>query len=987
MVEDIIAQLQAQVSDADTLLTLLAAPLACISLLPPQLAHYNKNPLSPNAVDIQRHIPSFQREILQHLAPTWESVLAEKQATALLEQYLCPDLFSFASPEAGEVTLLAYSTILSLPLADYSLKILVRLSERYPVDRLHAAVFGRAIHDAKRVRRWEDCVRNIAAVPARVSNALQGRNVPPALEHGTYFNNVCKRTDCAISLLSASPREHELSSLAFLLTKLVNVGVFPPAPPSSPAQPSFFVAAGPQIRVRLTESNAAAYSSSWRMILQNIPSSLTVQSIVCSLFATLSVDSGISDTPHARAVIKREARLLQGILAASDAEDIWDSISSVILSREWTQAHARIFACWVSQFADNHSGKSLQRIWMGKLSLYSPRTLVRSSCGVVGLARARKALIIEPSPLCDITSLLLVTLSYFPPSSPQLESLALSPALISGVGRYISHLDDSVRRCGMLVAELVASMTEKKLDFGDWDGVAGGRIWARQIRTLLTARDSDALDEPDPPAMDDEVPPSPVIKSDNLPSRPIEAGYDSDDSLSGYVSQSTSRSASPTPSELEEIEKDPTLGVGAKKVSRPVYLSQLGALIRPAGGTNVNENDLAAEMEVGLNCAEELIRRKRGYGTELDENAVNLVYGLVAAQNNYDLDGFSQKRQGALSALVACAPRVASPAIIGEFFKNQYSTDQRFAMLNALALGARELASLTIPKSSVPLNRIAFPSKTLPARQHQKYLEDTPLPRLLEDISREALDRDVQSTADKVPEFVRERRLRVQKPAPLQEIQRQQRPTPPSLPKSTTFTEVAAQYFIGPLVNHFWLFFRDEQTREQRTAHLEGPGRYHGAGTGLILNAIVLSHLLATLAILAHASRNAPEWLAVIAPELLELAVTMGTKPISHDDDPEDVTEPQSKEASVLCAALELALVVLDGCLELDGGRALGLDHTALLFGTGEWAGSVFAKLDKGLLVEGGGGIQEVKLKRAAAGVLLKVDTLTSKWRRSMIDI
>ena len=48
-------------------------------------------------------------------------------------------------------------------------------------------------------------------------------------------------------------------------------------------------------------------------------------------------------------------------------------------------------------------------------------------------------------------------------------------------------------------------------------------------------------------------------------------------------------------------------------------------------------------------------------GTELEENADNLVYGLVALQDNFDLEGFEEKRQGALTALVACCPRKAAP--------------------------------------------------------------------------------------------------------------------------------------------------------------------------------------------------------------------------------------------------------------------------------------------------------------------------------------
>ncbi|KAJ7063112.1 telomere length regulation protein-domain-containing protein [Mycena amicta] len=983
--EEIIAQLQTQISDPDTLLRLLAPPLACISLLPPQFVRYNVHPLPHTAVNISRHIPSFQREILRHIGPTWEPALAEKGLAALLDQYLCPDIFSFASPTAGEVTLLAYSTIMSLPFTEYSLRALVRLSERYPIDRLYVAVFARDGQDAKRMRRWEDCVRNIAAIPSRVSNALRGDGVPPSLEHGPYFSNICKRTECAIAALSASPAEHESWALAYLLTKLVNVGVFPSSPPSSPAQASFFAATIPRIRVRLSESNSSAYTAAWVAVLRGIPSALTLQSILTSLFSSLRADSGTACSTRDRAAIKRESHLLLGVLGGPDSEDLWESSLTAIISREWTEAHARIYVCWISAFGDN--GKALERLLDAVVEIWASPDHVKHSllsrhhCTYSAFPPNQTLIIFT-----DITSLLLITLSYLPPSSPHLPSLALSPPLISGVGRYIAVLDESVRRCGMLVAEVVARLSGKKLDFGDWDGDTVGKAWARQIRELLSARDVDAIEETEASSTTEDFlgqSTTPVQAEETAPNAGAsDTGYDSDDSLSGYISQSSSRSPSPTPSELAEIEKDPTLGVGVKKVPRPVYLAQLGALLRPTAGLNVDEARQASEMEMAINCAEELIRRKKGYGTELEENAVNLVYGLVGAQNNYEIEDFGMKRQAALTAMVYCVPRIAAPCIVEEFFKNQYSTDQRFAMLNALALGARELASLSVPKSSIPLNRIAFPSKTLPLRLHQKYVAEAslsgPLPGLLEDISREALDREVESTVDRAPELVRERKLRVQNGAPLQEIHRQ-RTTQSALPNNTTFTEVAAQYFIGPLVNHFWLFFRDEQNREQRTLHLEGRQRYHGAGTGLVLNPIVMAHFLATLAILTHAARNSPEWLAVIAPDSLELAVTLGTKPISHEDDPDDPNQPESKEASVLCTALELALVVLDGSLELDGGRALGLDHTPLLFGTGEWAGAVFSKLEKGLLVQ-------VKLKRAAAGVLLKVDSLTSRWRRSMID-
>lgn len=334
-------------------------------------------------------------------------------------------------------------------------------------------------------------------------------------------------------------------------------------------------------------------------------------------------------------------------------------------------------------------------------------------------------------------------------------------------------------------------------------------------------------------------------------------------------------------------------------------------------------------------------------------------------------------------------------------------------MLNALALGARELAGLpTLVSAALPpvsAERISFPSKRLPTALHQKYLTDTDqtstantVQLLLDNISREAIESSKEPAASQVPQLARERQLRIRKPAKVTEIPssgvsaRSRQSTPLTTRPQTTFTDVAAEIFICPLINRFWLFLRDEQAREARTAHHPRRDRYSGTGTGLILNVIVISRFLGALAVMVHAARNAPEWLSVIAPDALELAVTLGSRPLSanegenENDDSTGIASSdggKGKEAAMLTTALELALVVLDGCLDLDGGRALGLEHTALLLGTMEWAGDVLAKLENGARILGGGGIQEMQLRRAAAGVVLKADELSSRWRRSMINL
>ena len=322
--------------------------------------------------------------------------------------------------------------------------------------------------------------------------------------------------------------------------------------------------------------------------------------------------------------------------------------------------------------------------------------------------------------------------------------------------------------------------------------------------------------------------------------------------------------------------------------------------------------------------------------------------------------------------------------------------------LNALAIGARELSSLPVPPSLVPSGRTVFPSRLLPSPLHEKYITagrewGDVLPLLMDELSVTAVSKE-REAVERHPELVRQRRLRTQQPvritevAPHEPLNSLSQVSKPHLVRpSVKFIDVAAEYFIVPLINRFWAFLRDEQAREERTSFRTGRDRYRGAGTGMILNPVVLAQYLRTLGILVHASQNAPEWLSIIAPDALDLSVTIGTMPIPHleaDDDEiaEPIQERGHREASVLTSGLEVALIVLDSALEIDGGKILSLEHTTLVLAVGEWAAKVFASLEKGLRVPGGGGVHEAKLSRAAAGVLLKVDELSSKWGRSMLD-
>ncbi|KAG7452712.1 uncharacterized protein BT62DRAFT_939781, partial [Guyanagaster necrorhizus] len=993
---DVVKQLRLPVGDITTLLALLSGPLDCLGLLPPSLRKYNVNPLSDDTTQVLRHIPTIQQTILQHIFPTWEAALARNSLTSILEQYFCPDSFSYALSSSGDVVLFAYSTILSISLSGYSIHLLERLTTEYPVDRLYKAIFSRG-SNSKKDMLWEDCIRNFSAVPAKVANFAGTDSIPSSLAQGNYFNNLSVRCETLIFSLAVNGKhENDVSSIVSLLAKSVHIGLFPPNLPTLPSQASFFQATLPIIRSRLDDSaNESCYSKFWAEVFLGFPSVLTLRTVLTSLFASLrTLDSPLDGSAYQRAWVKREALLLDRLVGriSLDNKELCETAIPIILGRNWDESCARIFVCWVAgpqerDADDNALGHFLQEI----VNVWSSPDHVKHSL----LARHQY-----------FTALLVFTVSYLKRNSPEVSSLAQGGNFISGVSLYIGHMDASIRRCGMLAAEVVAHASGKKLNFEDWEGTGDGKPWTRALRALLYERDVDSNivvleKEPVPTKKTEEPGDAASIRKASPQSSMLRSNagdYDSDDSLTGYASPASSRSVSPTPSELDNIEKDPTLNVTKKKISRPVYLVQLGELLRSSGGVQQSDAALEADrIELALSCSEDLIRRKQFFGTELEENAANLTYGLIALHNSYNLENFDTRRQNALVALVACCPRKTTPCIIEEFFKNQYNVGQRYVMLNALALGAREMSGLAHP----PLPQ--YPSKLLPASLHRKYITGrdfgmTLLPVIMEDLTRQAIQSGKDSALASAPAVVRERRLRIQKPQMVAEVRKPEHLNETVPHSAVKFTEVAAEFFVGPLMNRFWLFLRDEQTREERTAHLKGRQVYYGAGTGLILNSLVLSYFLSTLGVLLHASRNAPEWSAVLGPDALELAVNIGTRPVSRIEDEEELDSgegarnqegggPMGRQASVLQSSLELTLVILEGYQELDEGKSLCLEHTALLFGVIEWAGAVFSRLDKGERVKGGGGSSETGLQRAAAGVVLKADIITSKWRRSMISM
>ncbi len=331
--------------------------------------------------------------------------------------------------------------------------------------------------------------------------------------------------------------------------------------------------------------------------------------------------------------------------------------------------------------------------------------------------------------------------------------------------------------------------------------------------------------------------------------------------------------------------------------------------------------------------------------------------------------------------------------IIELYFDAQYSLTQRSAILTGLAMGAREAAGMPTVVKAIA-SKVDFPSKLLPPALHRQYIEENKqrasssafslLDATAQDLGKQLLGRKGKEAEDRVEEqFVRQRQLRVGPNYKRGTVQTSGLDVDVAIavPRAVTpYRDVAAEYFILPMINRFWNYFGSAVAREARNR-----GSQYAAGAGLVLSPFAVAKFLSTLAIMVHAARLSTAYLAVIAPATLELALMVGSM-LRGDDEADALVQQRSKgphaDADVVGSALELALVTLDTSKDLDGGRTLSTDHMDALVATGNWAGKIFEAEERGELTTiNAGGKSEGRTRQAAAGVVVLISEIVDQSR------
>lgn len=392
-------------------------------------------------------------------------------------------------------------------------------------------------------------------------------------------------------------------------------------------------------------------------------------------------------------------------------------------------------------------------------------------------------------------------------------------------------------------------------------------------------------------------------------------------------------------SDPEDSDDDATL-VQRNKPKAPVYIRDLITFFRDS--ENYDKQMLA------LQTAPVLIRRKANYGTEVSSHADELAGLLAGMQDKFDIEDFAEKRQQGMMALVVAQPKSMAPWFARTFFEGDYSLSQRTSVLVTLGLSARELAGYD---TSEYQSAASFPSKRLPEKIEQLYIDSSQQPERLSSsrlkaLPANALDGITQALtssflgplaaqaadATSGPDV-----LKLQTFTARYKSKTKARPRVRAIPNTTA--ALLATSFFSPLTAHFQLALRSSKP--------------------VVLNPALLSLYLQTLGIIVNAAGPSTLSLPQLTSELWDLLLRVRVHVLGD------------------LAAMKGWFVAMAVLLEVNGGdmRRLCVDQSREVVETREWVSGVFER------TRGDDGGEENEVKMLAAGVLIKLGEAIEKYQ------
>ncbi|SCV73705.1 BQ2448_6135 [Microbotryum intermedium] len=979
---------------------------------------------------IKRQLALVQKVLLERTWPDWEHALSieleDSGLTArLFSSWFVPDLDKESSSFSDQIALSALQVLCSClstkraqsvqrPLSPRSIELVVDLLsewvDKFSLERVYRIIFAEDEMIQIREDRWERILKYWFGMPVLVANRMGelsagkgavGQNVPPSLEVNFQAKSLTRSFSELLHTVSKATdgQSYSVASLSTTLSTLLPLPDFAPTLLNSTVPhllpPTAFPVAAELLLLRRRLARL------WQETILEMSDRQVARFLRVTLFEIQKRLVDISD-PSTRKMQRCHAGswLLSELFGSlgPDQGALWRIAFEVLTDRAngWNGKEvemARVVFGWVGS-EEKSRVAALDKIMQPWCDASSIKAAVASN-------------------RIFLSTLLILSISSLPPSHPSLVAISRSTTFIQAISTHLSLLHHTVRLLGMLIAEIISAKAlargseMKALTFGEeiWNGQGEGKDLCRMLRGIEvgTSEEIQGWQEESKSAFVEKMEvvttaplrvPTTPLPTPNVPTvkenkAPLISIIDADSSDSEFDPEELPRYPTPLKPSLATLKAlhspDPSLYATTipssaspststrkrgDKLRPPVYVPELTAYLKgldPEG--RKEEVDQEAErVEVGLTEGEGLVRRKKGWGGELDENAVDLTFALMGLQDQYDIKGFEDSKRKIMIALVSSCPRTVAPCIIEQYFTPSYSVAQRYTMLTSLALGARELAGLSIEikagslalaaQSASPQTGI-FPSKQLPPAMHKRIVQasqPTPLDLWTEDVTRITLSSVREEAKTTIPEASVEKLVRVRRFASATTA-------PGTTPTTSSYTSLASDYFIMPLINRFWLYLRDVASMP-----ITQQGPYAGgSGTAVLLNPLVLTQYLSTLALLLHAARLAPTFSDVLAPEALHLVLALRT------------SGGREEHPQVLEKEMSLILVVLDAIVAFDGGTGLmtRVEGGANLVGEVQgWATEVFERFD-GREV----GFGEGKAGRTAAGILLRIEEVLSRAR------
>ena len=362
------------------------------------------------------------------------------------------------------------------------------------------------------------------------------------------------------------------------------------------------------------------------------------------------------------------------------------------------------------------SGEQFAEILLHDASLYTLSMRRAIVLTIVNMKEAAKtcletfadALYIKHTPVIAqeaLTETLLLLCSYL--SFEELTLLSKSGSYVNAISNRLESTTDRLRFLGMIVGEAISAQVisdeKKRLTFGVPDTSAAEAFWWKAlIEVEDTYRELSDLT-------------AGLVK---IPEEPIESvieesAFDINEIIEDEPIDEEFQAMRIPDSDDEDSEEDPTL-IDREKVPPPVYIRDLIKML--------NNHESYRHINIGLQTAATLIRRKATFGTELSDYAVNLTQILAGLTDNFDMTDFQALRQDALKALVVSCPLIVAPYLTRTFFTGDYSLQQRVVILSAIGLGARELSGIDakVPdfasKRLPPIQEVLYSSKSLSSK-------------------------------------------------------------------------------------------------------------------------------------------------------------------------------------------------------------------------------------------------------------------------------